>query len=51
MALGDETDYVVKTYGTGDEYGMVEVQVCTISPLGQPIEQNVANLVHEYSRG
>ena len=47
MALGDETNFVVKTYGVGDENGMVEVQVCTISPLGRPIEQNVVNLVHE----
>ena len=47
MALGDEKDIVVKTYGVGDENGMVEVQVCTISPLGQPIPHNVINTVHE----
>ena len=38
---------MVKTYGVGDDDGMVEVQICTISPLGRPIEQNVVNLVHE----
>ena len=47
MALGDEKDIVVKTYGVGDEDGMVEVQVCTISPLGHPIPHNVINTVHE----
>ena len=37
MVLGDEKAIVVKTYGVGDEDGMVEVQVCKISPLGHPI--------------